>query len=72
MPYPEKIADAVRSLGAERVVFGSDGPGCHPALELHKVRMLHLDAADEQAVLGGNAARLLGLDTAATAMESRP
>lgn len=65
MPYPERIADAVRLLGPERVVFGSDGPGCNPALEVHKIRMLGLDPAAEALVLGGNAARLLGLDAGA-------
>jgi predicted TIM-barrel fold metal-dependent hydrolase len=49
-------------VGAGRVVFGSDGPGCHPALEVQKVRLAALDPADERAVLGGTAARLLGLE----------
>jgi predicted TIM-barrel fold metal-dependent hydrolase len=61
MPYPAKIAEAVRRVGQERVVFGSDGPGCNPALEVEKVRMLGLGAEAERAVLGGNAARLLRL-----------
>ena len=37
-PYPELIGEAVRRVGAERVIFGSDGPGCPPAIELEKVR----------------------------------
>ena len=37
-PYPELIGEAVRRVGAERVIFGSDGPGCPPAIELDKVR----------------------------------
>ena len=37
-PYPELIGEAVRRIGAERVIFGSDGPGCPPAIELDKVR----------------------------------
>ncbi len=60
MPYPQYIGTAVDRLGAQRVIFGSDGPGCNPALELDKVRRLGLDAAAEQLVLGGNAVRLLG------------
>lgn len=62
MPYPEKIVLAVERLGAERVVFGSDGPGCNPRLEVEKVRMLHLPPEAEELVLGGTALRLLALD----------
>ncbi len=62
MPYPQKIAQAVERIGAERVVFGSDGPGCNPTLEVQKVRMLRLDPRAERLVLGGTAARLLGLE----------
>jgi uncharacterized protein len=64
MPYPWKIAEAVARLGAHRVAFGSDGPGCNPALEVQKVRLAGLAAADEAAVLGGTAAALLDLEEA--------
>jgi predicted TIM-barrel fold metal-dependent hydrolase len=63
MPYPARIAEAVEAVGADRVVFGSDGPGCNPTLEVHKIRMLELGADIERAVLGENAARLLRLDS---------
>lgn len=62
MPYPEKIRVAVERVGAHRVLFGSDGPGCNPKLELDKVRMARLEAADESDVLGGTAARLLHIE----------
>jgi predicted TIM-barrel fold metal-dependent hydrolase len=62
MPYPRKIAEAVDRVGAERVVFGSDGPGCNPALEVDKVRMLGLPPGVERRILWENAARLLGLE----------
>ncbi|OJW02432.1 MAG: hypothetical protein BGO47_12035 [Microbacterium sp. 67-17] len=62
MPYPALIADAIERVGAERVIFGSDGPGCNPKLELAKIRGLNLSTEHEQAVLGRNAARLLGLE----------
>jgi predicted TIM-barrel fold metal-dependent hydrolase len=71
MPYPWKIAAAVDAVGPERVLFGSDGPGCNPTLEVRKIRMLELGEAIERAVLGGNAARLLGLEVAATAGDPR-
>lgn len=62
MPYPDMIRRAVGELGADRVVFGSDGPGCNPRLELAKITSLGLPADEEIAVLSGNARRLLGLE----------
>jgi predicted TIM-barrel fold metal-dependent hydrolase len=60
MPYPQWIATAVDRIGADRVLFGSDAPGCNPSLELDKIRRLGLGAAAERRILGGNAADLLG------------
>ncbi|MEU2243714.1 amidohydrolase family protein [Streptomyces sp. NPDC018338] len=48
------LAEAVRRGGAEKVLFGSDGPWLHPGLELAKVRALGLGAAEEELVLSGN------------------
>ena len=59
VPYPHKIGEAVRRLGAERMIFGSDGPGCNPALEVEKVRLAGLSPEDERRVLAGNILRLL-------------
>jgi predicted TIM-barrel fold metal-dependent hydrolase len=59
MPYPARIREAVERLGAERVLFASDGPACSPLLELEKVRLAGLDADAERLVLGVNAERLL-------------
>jgi predicted TIM-barrel fold metal-dependent hydrolase len=59
MPYPEMIRRAVEIVGADRVLFGSDGPGCVPALEIEKVRLAGLSAADEALVLGDNIQRIL-------------
>ncbi len=60
MPYPDLIRRAVDLLGAERVVFGSDGPAGHPKLEVLKVQLAGLSATDEALVLGGNMERILG------------
>jgi uncharacterized protein len=53
------VVEAVRRAGPHRLVFGSDGPWLHPALELHKIRLLGLPREAEALVLGGNARRLL-------------
>jgi len=59
MPYPAKIREAVERIGAERVLYASDGPACSPRLEVEKVRLAELEPDDERLVLGENAARLL-------------
>jgi uncharacterized protein len=54
------VVSAVRRAGARKVLFGSDGPWLHPALELQKIRLLGLPPQDEALVLAGNVLRLLG------------
>ena len=56
--YFDLLEDAVRRAGAAKVLFGSDGPFLHPAVELAKVRALPLEPADRARVLGGNVLRL--------------
>ena len=59
IPYPDIVREAVQRLGPERVLFGSDGPGCNPALELKKVEMAGLSDRERRLVLGENALALL-------------
>ena len=42
----------------EKVLFGTDGPWLHPAVEFAKVRALRLPPEDKALVLGGNFLRL--------------
>jgi predicted TIM-barrel fold metal-dependent hydrolase len=62
-----KIREAAARIGAGRVIWGTDGPHKAPdtagfaRLELDKVRLLHLDPKDEEMVLGGSIAALLGV-----------
>ena len=56
--YFDVLAEAARRR-PRQVLFGSDGPWLHPGVELEKVRLIGLRAADEQRVLGGNALRLI-------------
>jgi hypothetical protein len=53
------LEEAVRRAGPGKLVFGTDGPWLHPAVELAKIRALGLAPADARLVLGGNLARLI-------------
>lgn len=56
------LKQTVRRAGPHKVLFGSDGPWLHPAVELAKVRLLGLEPAQEQLILGGNLLRLIGAE----------
>ena len=57
----ETAAKMIRRMGAENVLFGSDYPMWTPGGELEKFLSLPLSAAEQEAVLWNNAARLLKL-----------
>jgi predicted TIM-barrel fold metal-dependent hydrolase len=70
-PYAIKMA--VERIGVERVMFGSDDsnngygsafdkPGQYQDLMLDAIRVLEFPKATEDALLGGSAAKLLGVD----------
>ncbi len=52
------LAEALRRAGPRKVLFGSDGPWLHPAVELSKIRVLGLLPYQERLVLSGNWLRL--------------
>ncbi len=56
-----QVAAMVRSIGAVRVMFGSDHPS-NVASELAKLRSIGLDEAQLAQILGGTARRVFGLD----------
>ena len=56
--YYDLLEDAVRRAGPRKVLFGSDGPFLHPAVELTKARALPVDADGLADVLAGNVLRL--------------
>jgi len=58
---PHVIREAVHDVGADRVVFGSNGPAVRPETQLLVIQQAELPAAEERKVLGENAARLLRL-----------
>jgi len=57
-----RVREVIERHGADRVVFATDWPMADPAAEIDAIRALGLPDADTEAVLGGNFARLLGLD----------
>lgn len=54
------VERAVRELGAEKVIFGSDYPLGHPKMYLGLVDALAISAGQKSLILGGNILRLLG------------
>jgi predicted TIM-barrel fold metal-dependent hydrolase len=59
---PHWIRQAVREIGADRVIYGSNAPHVWPSTQLLVVRQAELAEADERKVLGEVAARLYRID----------
>ncbi|MBQ9349257.1 MAG: amidohydrolase family protein [Oscillibacter sp.] len=57
----ERFLGLVRAFGADRVLFGTDCPWGGQGEEVEKIKKLPLTAAEREAVLGGNAEKLLHL-----------
>jgi uncharacterized protein len=55
------IETVIAEMGAARVLFGSNCPRMSQEFELERVRALKIAEDDRHAVLGGNAAQILGL-----------
>lgn len=54
------LEQAAERAGPHKILFGSDGPWLHPAVELTKIRALGLPPEQERLVLGENFLRLIG------------
>ena len=61
MPMPSKIKEAVEFVGADRVLYGSDVPFGHPAVEILKVKVSELSERELSMVLGENAIKVFKL-----------
>jgi predicted TIM-barrel fold metal-dependent hydrolase len=59
---PEKVREIIGKHGADRIVFGSDWPMADPAKEIAAVKALGLSDEATEGILGGNFARLMGID----------
>ncbi len=58
---PPFVAAAVKEVGPERVIFGSNYPSCYPDLAVEALRRGNFGREAEELILGGNLARLLGI-----------
>ncbi len=58
---PNLIEWAVREIGAERVLFGTDTPLYHPSMQRVRIDHADLNDSDRRLILHKNAERLFGL-----------
>jgi len=54
-----KVAQAVREIGAHRVLYGSDMPFHDPAFDIARIEYAKISAEDKKLIMGENAKRLL-------------
>jgi predicted TIM-barrel fold metal-dependent hydrolase len=59
---PREITRAVKRVGADRVVYGSDMPFGIPEVEMMKIRLCDISSHEKEMVLGTNMARILRLE----------
>jgi predicted TIM-barrel fold metal-dependent hydrolase len=60
--YAGMVESCVATVGAERIVFGTDMPLLEPQVQIQKVHAAQIDPVARQQILGGNAARHFGLN----------
>ncbi len=59
---PREITHAVKRIGADRVVYGSDMPFGIPEIEIMKIHLCDISLKEKEMILGGNIARILNLE----------
>jgi len=55
------MKEIIKKHGADRILFGSDYPWHLPSQEISLIRSLDISEEEKEMILGGNAARLLGI-----------
>ena len=59
---PKVIEVAVKEIGAERILYGSDWPYLDMRFEKLKIELANIDDEEKKLILGRNALRILGLE----------
>jgi predicted TIM-barrel fold metal-dependent hydrolase len=60
-PTADQFVDLVRDVGVDRVMMGSDYPWYEPAHTVALIDQLAFSDGEKAAILGGTAARFLGI-----------
>ena len=55
------LASAVKTVGAGRILFGTDYPICNPRMYVEAVLGEHISQKEKEDILFGNAQRILGI-----------
>ena len=55
------LASSVKTVGSERILFGTDYPICNPRMYVQAVLGEHVTDKEKENILYGNAKRLLGI-----------
>jgi hypothetical protein len=58
---PGSVMNAIRKVGPDRVVYGSNAPASYPDLAVAALKRLKLDPTWERMLLGDNLARIYGI-----------
>lgn len=61
MPMGSKIYEAYKTIGTDRIMFGTDAPFHHPTVEMQKVITSGLTPNEQEDVFYNNAAKLMGV-----------
>ena len=61
-PHPRRIEFAVKTIGAKRILFGSDFPYADPVIGLKIVQRASISEKERKLILGENATRLLKIE----------
>jgi predicted TIM-barrel fold metal-dependent hydrolase len=69
--WPPAISMAIEYLGADRVLYATDHPFWDPLRTRDALAAVELSAEDREAIEGGNARRLLGIDRETEALSTR-